>query len=55
MDIDWELLLEIQQRDIKYLIFPKDYFYDDNIEYCLLNNPKFDEKVDNYEYILFKI
>lgn len=50
-----ELLYEIQKRDIDYLIFPKDYFYNGGIEDYISHNPKFIERLENDEYILFKI
>ena len=49
------LLDEINQREIDYLIFPKDYFKDETIEISLDQNPTFTEKLENDEYILYKI
>ncbi|MFX0186750.1 MAG: hypothetical protein ACFE8A_03340 [Candidatus Hodarchaeota archaeon] len=49
-----ELLLEVQQRDIDYLIFPKDYLDNERIEDYLSRNPDFKEKLENSDYILFK-
>ncbi|MFX0072984.1 MAG: hypothetical protein ACFFAO_18050 [Candidatus Hermodarchaeota archaeon] len=50
-----DLLLEIDERGIDYLVFPKDYFDNSTIENSLCRNSDFKELVENEEYILFKI
>ncbi|TFF90354.1 MAG: hypothetical protein EU548_03430 [Promethearchaeota archaeon] len=50
-----DLLLEIDNRGIDYLIFSKDYFDNNTIEDSLCRNSDFKELVENDEYILFKI
>jgi hypothetical protein len=50
-----ELLNEINKNDIDYFIFPKDFFNDVNIEIYLEQNPIFKEKLENDEFILYKI
>ena len=50
-----DLLSEITQREIDYLIFPKDYFKDETIEVSLDQNPDFNEKLENDDFILYKI
>jgi len=50
-----ELLREIQERNIDYLIFPKDYFDDGSIDYWIKHTPDLNEKLENDDYILYKI
>lgn len=50
-----DLLLEIDERDIDYLIFPKDYFHNGSIDNLITKEDDFKELVDNDEYFLFKI
>ncbi|MFX1393594.1 MAG: hypothetical protein ACFFAH_08465, partial [Promethearchaeota archaeon] len=50
-----ELLLEVQQRNIDYLIFPKEFFNDGSIAFYIEHHPDFDEKLENDDYILYKI
>ena len=50
-----DLLNEINQREIDYLIFPKDYFKDENIDVYLDQNTDINEKLENDDYILYKI
>ena len=49
-----ELLLEVQQRNIDYLIFPKEFFDDSSIDFYIKHHPDFDEKLENDDYILYK-
>ncbi|MFX1277443.1 MAG: hypothetical protein ACFFAT_20690 [Promethearchaeota archaeon] len=49
-----ELLLEVQQRNIDYLIFPKEFFNDGSIAFYIEHHPDFDEKLENDDYILYK-
>ena len=49
-----ELLLEVQQRNIDYLIFPKDYFDDASIDYYIKHHPDLNKKLENDDYIIFK-
>ena len=49
------LLLEVDERDIDYLIFPKDYFYNETIDDLINEEEEYKELVDNDEYYLFKI
>ena len=49
-----ELLLEVQQRNIDYLIFPKDYFDDGSIDYYIKHHPDLNKKLENDNYIIFK-
>ncbi|MBD3342892.1 MAG: hypothetical protein GF353_27585 [Candidatus Lokiarchaeota archaeon] len=50
-----EILSEIFERDIDYLIFSKDYLDNSSIEDTLEDNVAFDNKLENDEYILYKI
>lgn len=49
------LMLEIINREVDYLIFPKEYFNDVNIELIISYDPFFDEKMENDDYILYEI
>ncbi|MFX0072652.1 MAG: hypothetical protein ACFFAO_16330 [Candidatus Hermodarchaeota archaeon] len=49
-----ELLLEVQQRNIDYLIFPKGYFDDGRIDYYIKHYPNLNEKLENDDFIIFK-
>ena len=50
-----DLLLEINERNIDYLIFPKDFFHNETIDDLITREDDFKEKIDNDEYYLFKI
>jgi len=49
------LLLEVDERDIDYLIFPKDYFHNETIDDLINEEDDYKELIDNDEYYLFKI
>ena len=49
-----DLVSEVEQRDIDYLIFSKDYFDNDTIDDSLDENSKFKELLENDEYILYR-
>ena len=49
------LLLEVDERDIDYLIFPKDYFHNETIDDLITKEDEYKELIDNDEYYLFKI
>ena len=49
------LLLEVDERDIDYLIFPKDYFHNETIDDLINEEDDYKELIDNDEYFLFKI
>ena len=49
-----ELMLEIRDRDIDYLIFPKDYFDDGRIDIFAEHHPYLNEKLENDDYIVLK-
>jgi hypothetical protein len=50
-----DLLLEVDERDIDYLIFPKDYFHNETIDDLINEEDDYKELIDNDEYYLFKI
>ena len=50
-----DLLLEISERDIDYLIFSKDFFDNSTIDDLITGENNFKELIDNEEFYLFKI
>ncbi len=50
-----DLLLEIRERDIDYLIFPKSFFDNSSIDDWIVEENGFKRLVKNDEYYLFKI
>ncbi len=49
-----ELVSEVDQRDIDYLIFSKDFFDNNTIDDSLDENSKFKELLENDDYILYR-
>ena len=50
-----DLLLEISERDIDYLIFSKNFFNNSTIDDLITEENNFKELIDNEEFFLFKI
>ncbi len=49
-----DLVSEVDQKEIDYLIFSKDFFVNDTIDDSLDENSKFKELLENDDYILYR-